>query len=58
MLKDELLLAWWRLRHLRGIGTVAANDIRHHLLSPNDLITASGDDLQRLGRPGLPRPRS
>ena len=49
MLKDELLLAWWRLRRLRGIGTVAANEIRSQLLNPEDLIHSTTDDLIRLG---------
>ena len=33
MLTDELLLAWWRLRRLSGIGNIALNDIRQNLAS-------------------------
>jgi DNA processing protein len=59
MLTDELLLAWWRLRRLSGIGNIALNDIRqnlasaHHLAdqAPKQLTDASLDDLIRLGLP-------
>ena len=49
MLTDELLLAWWRLRHLRGIGTVAANDLRQRLPSVSALSSLTRQELRYLG---------
>lgn len=49
MLTDELLLAWWRLRRLSGIGNVSLNDIRQNLTSPAELIDLTCNDLIGLG---------
>lgn len=49
MLTDELLLAWWRLRRIKGVGNIALNDLRQNLSSPAELIDLSYDDLVGLG---------
>ncbi len=49
MLRDELLLAWWRLSKLPGLGNVTLNDIRQQLTKPADLLTVSGEQLQGFG---------
>lgn len=49
MLTDELLLAWWRLRRLSGIGNITLNDIRQNLASPAGLIDLTYNDLLGLG---------
>ena len=49
MLKEELLLAWWRLRRLPGVGTVTVNEIRSGLSSPADLLLLNEQDLIRAG---------
>ena len=36
MLRDELLLAWWRLTQLPGIGPVAINELRTRLGDPDE----------------------
>lgn len=49
MLKDELLLAWWRLLRLPGVGTVSANAIRQRLQSPSDLASLRYEELVSFG---------
>ena len=49
MLRDELLLAWWRLAQLPGIGNVALNDIRQQLGDPARLLSISPQELTDLG---------
>lgn len=49
MLKEELLLAWWRLRRLPGVGTVTVNEIRSGLSAPSDLLSLNEQDLIRAG---------
>lgn len=49
MLKDESLLAWWRLLRLPGVGTVSANVIRQRLDNPCDLARLTLADLMAYG---------
>ena len=49
MLTEELLLAWWRLRRLSGVGTVTVNEIRAGLSSPAELLSLSESDLIAAG---------
>jgi len=45
MLTEELLLAWWRLSRLPGIGNIALNDLRQRLPDVAALSDASADTL-------------
>ena len=49
MLRDELLLAWWRLSKLPGLGNVTLNEIRQQLTKPAELLTLTHEQLQGLG---------
>lgn len=49
MLKDESLLAWWRLLRLPGVGLVSANAIRQRLNNPCDLARLTLADLVAYG---------
>lgn len=49
MLRDELLLAWWRLTQLPGIGPVAINELRTRLGDPRELLHTSSEQLVALG---------
>lgn len=49
MLTEELLLAWWRLRRLPGVGTVTVNEIRAGLSSPADLLSLTESSLVAAG---------
>jgi len=49
MLTDEQLYAWWRLRHLKGVGNIAINELLSRLSHPADLLSASADDLIAYG---------
>ena len=49
MLTEELLLAWWRLSRLPGIGNIALNDLRQRLPDVAALSDASADTLIHCG---------
>jgi DNA processing protein len=49
MLKDEVLLAWWSLSSIQGIGSIALNKIREQLPSCSALAECSAQDLIALG---------
>lgn len=49
MLKDELLLAWWRLAQLPGVGPSTLYDLRQNLGGLSYLLHASDADLARAG---------
>ena len=49
MLRDELLLAWWRLAKLPGVGSVTLGDIRQNLSRPHDLLSCTAAQLQSFG---------
>lgn len=49
MLKDEQLLAWWRLAHIDGLGLMALNAVRSQLDDSRQLHKCSADDLVRFG---------
>lgn len=49
MLRDEQLLAWWRLSQLPGVGNVTLNEIRSHLADPRDLHRTSAAELEAWG---------
>lgn len=49
MLRDELLLAWWRLAKLPRVGNVTLNDIRQQLASPADLLNITREQLLQTG---------
>ncbi len=49
MLRDELLLAWWRLAQLPGVGTVTLNELRTRLGDPRELLKTSPEQLVALG---------
>jgi DNA processing protein len=54
MLKDELLLAWWLLLSIQGIGSIALNKIREQLPSCSALAKCSAQDLISMGlKPNL-----
>jgi DNA processing protein len=54
MLKDEVLLAWWSLSSIQGIGSIALNKIREQLPSCSALAGCSAQDLIAIGlKPGL-----
>jgi DNA processing protein len=54
MLKDEVLLAWWTLSSIQGIGSIALNKIREQLPSCSALAECSAQDLIAIGlKPGL-----
>lgn len=49
MLRDELLLAWWRLARLPGCGNVTLNEIRAQLTHPGDLLRTTPEQLVAMG---------
>ena len=49
MLRDELLLAWWRLAKLPGVGSVSLGDIRQNLSRPHDLLSCTVAQLESFG---------
>lgn len=49
MLKDEQLLAWWRLHHIDGIGPTTLNTIRTQLSDPRDLARLKAAQLVAMG---------
>jgi len=49
MLTDELLLAWWRLARLPGIGNISLNELRSRLGDSTELLTATSASLLQLG---------
>lgn len=49
MLKDEQLLAWWRLSHIDGIGPNTLNSIRNQLSDPRDLARTTAAQLLAMG---------
>ena len=49
MLKDEVLLAWWSLSSIQGIGSIALNKIREQLPSCSALAECSAQDLIAIG---------
>lgn len=49
MLRDEQLLAWWRLSKLPGVGNMALNNIRSQLADPRELVRTSPDQLIAFG---------
>ena len=49
MLRDELLLAWWRLAQLPGVGTTTLNELRTRLGDPAELLRTSPEQLVALG---------
>lgn len=49
MLRDEHLLAWWKLSNLTGMGNVTLNSIRNLLPDPRDLASLTANDLIELG---------
>ena len=49
MLRDELLLAWWRLSRLPGVGNVTLNEIRSRLEQPASLLSSTAEQLTAMG---------
>lgn len=49
MLKDEHVLAWWRLASIEGVGNSTLNKIRHQLSDPRDLAQCNLQQLTQLG---------
>lgn len=49
MIKDDQLLAWWRLAQLPRVGNVSLNAIRNRLATPLDLHKCSSKDLISFG---------
>lgn len=49
MLRDEQLLAWWRLAQLPNMGNVALNQIRAQLADPRELVRTSPEQLIAFG---------
>lgn len=51
---ESLLLAWWRLKRLRGVGNMTLNQLRQQLSSPADLVSCTADRLIDMGlKPAL-----
>jgi DNA processing protein len=48
---DTVLLSWWRLRRVKGLGNITLNEVRHALASPHDLPDCTRNDLIGLGLP-------